>query len=181
MSEISFIAKIYDTSYNNAVQLSNMQMDGDTDNLVRATENLLNHAEYKKFLNDRGITDDAIKQYKLGYAGDGILYPVILNGIQVDTRTYDPHANKDAGETKIRSRKNAKALLFPYDDWVNDDRPTLLTAGENDTILARIKGFIAVETTLGEGSIPKLLINKFKGRKVYITYDCDEAGRKLVV
>lgn len=178
MSETSFVAKVYDTTYDNAIQLKNLSMDGVPDNLEQATKNLLNFPEYKKFLNDRGITDEAIKEYQLGYAGDGIRYPVMLNGIQVDVRIYDPHADRDAGEAKIRSRKNAKALLFPYDKWVNDDRPTLLTAGENDTILARLEGFNAVETTLGEGSIPKLLINKFKGRKVYICYDCDEAGRK---
>lgn len=176
MSEIAFMAKVYDTSYENAARLLSMQVDGDTDNLERLTENLLNHQEYKTYLNNRGITDEAIREYKLGYAGDGILYPIVLNGILVDTRVYNP--NPVEGEPKIRSRKNAKALLFPYDHWVNDDRPTLLTAGENDTLLARIRGFNAVESTMGEGSIPKILLNKFKGRKVYVCYDCDEAGRK---
>lgn len=176
MSEIAFIAKVYDTTYENAAKLKNMQIYGDTDNLEQLTQNLLNHQEYKAYLNNRGITDEAIVEYKLGYKGDGILYPIILNGILVDERVYNPFPEE--GEPKIRSRRNAKALLFPYDHWINDDRPTLLTAGENDTILARIKGFNAVETTMGEGSIPKILLNKFKGRKVYVCYDCDEAGRK---
>lgn len=176
MSETAFIAKVYDTTYDNAAKLKNMQIYGDTDNFDQLTKNLLNHHIYKTYLNDRGITDEAIVEYKLGYSGDGIIYPVILNGILVDTRTYNPFPEE--GEPKIRSRKNAKALLFPYDHWVNDPRPTLMTAGEGDTVLTRIMGFNAVETTMGEGSIPKLLLNKFKGKKVYIVYDCDEAGRK---
>lgn len=176
MSETAFIAKIYDTTYDNAAKLKDMQMSGDTDNLGQLTTNLLNHLKYREYLNNRGITDEAIKQYKLGYSGDGIIYPVILNGIMMDTRTYQPYPDGD--EPKIRSRKDAKPLLFPYDEWLKSDKDTLLTAGENDTILARIHGFNAVETTLGEGSVPHLIINKFKGKKVYIAYDCDEAGIK---
>jgi predicted ATP-dependent protease len=176
MGETSFIAKIYDTTYDNAARLKDMQVDGDIDNLGQLTSNLLGHAEYKSYLNARGITDEAIIEYKLGYAGDGIIYPVILNGIQFDTRTYA--VNPDEGEPKIRSRKNSKPLLFPYDAWINDERDTLLTAGENDTILTRLKGFNAIETTLGEGSVPQILLQKFKSRRVYVIYDCDEAGRK---
>lgn len=178
MSETSFIAKVFNTTYGNAVTLKSLQIAGDIDNLQQLTANLLGHVEYRQYLHDRGITDDAIKQYKLGYAGDGITYPVILNGILFDIRTYDPHADKSAGESKIRSKKDAKALLFPYDEWLNDERPTLMTAGENDTILARLYGFNAVETTLGEGSKPDFLLNKFDGKTVYMCYDCDDAGKK---
>jgi hypothetical protein len=39
-------------------------------------------------------------------------------------------------------------------------------------------GFNAVESTGGEGGVPKILLNKFKGKKVYIVYDCDNAGIK---
>lgn len=176
MSETSFISKIFDTTYDNAATLKKLFKPGDLSSLEKATTNLLSHKKYMEYLNERGITDEAVKKYKLGYAGDGIIYPVTLNGILVDTRTYNP--NPKEGEPKIRSEKNAKALLFPYDEWVDDKRDTLLCAGENDTLLARIKGFNAVETTLGEGSVPRLLLNKFKGRRVFIAYDCDEAGRK---
>jgi 5S rRNA maturation endonuclease (ribonuclease M5) len=177
MGETSFIARVYGTDYDSAAKLKNMQIDGSVDNLSTLVDNLLSHAEYFKYLTEtRGLTRETIVKYKLGYKGDGILYPVILNGILVDERTYNP--NPDEGEPKIRSRKNAKALLFPYDEWVDDERDTVLTAGENDTLLARQYGFNAVETTLGEGSIPKILLNKFKDKKVYVCYDCDEAGKK---
>lgn len=177
MSEVSFVAKIYGCSYEDAVKLKSMKVDGSVDNLDKSVDNLFKMApDLVDYLHTkRGLTDDTIKEYKLGYTGDGIVYPVILNGILVDTRTYNP--NPDEGEPKIRSKKNAKALLFPYDQWVNSDEPTLMCAGENDTLLARQLGFNAVTTTLGEGSIPKMLLKKFSGRKVYVAYDCDEAGR----
>ena len=176
MSETSFIAKVFDTSYDNAAKIKTMQIPTSEESLEQLTLNLLNNEQYKRYLNQRGITDEAIKEYKLGYAGEGIVYPILLNGVLVDMRTYNPYPSEN--EPKIKSKPNTKPLLFPYDHWVNDERPTLLTAGENDTILARIHGFNAVTTTMGEGSVPKLLMNKFKGKTVYVCYDCDEAGKK---
>jgi hypothetical protein len=174
MSETSFIAKVFNTTYENAAKLKNLIMDDS--NWAQLTANLLQNTELKRYLNEtRGLKDETIVKYKLGYMGAGIVYPVFLEGILFDTRTY----NKDAvdGEPKIKSRKNAKPLLFPYDEWIQDTKPTILTAGENDTLLGRQNGFNCVETTLGEGSIP-LLIKKFTGKKVYVCYDCDEAGKK---
>jgi hypothetical protein len=175
MSETAFISKVFETTYDNAVKLRGMLIKGGTENLAQATKNLLHNDAYKKKLNDRGITDEAIVEYNLGFTGDGIIYPVIIHGLMFDTRTYNP--NPQEGEPKVRSLKGAKPLLFPYDKWMDDPRPTLLCGGENDTLLARIKGFNAIEGTGGEGGIPKILMNKFKGKKVYIAYDCDKAGR----
>lgn len=170
MSETSFIAKVYDTTYENANKFKRLLMDeAYTEQL---TTNLL-ESSMKDYLNGRGITDEIIKEYKLGYKGDGIIYPVFVDGLLYDTRTYRPNS-----EPKIKSKKGAKALLFPYDQWIADERDTVLTAGENDTLIARKMGFNAVETTLGEGSVPHILLNKFRGKKVYIAYDCDDAGIK---
>lgn len=176
MGETSFVAKIYGTDYDNAAKLKSTQINVDTDKLATLTDNLLKHVAYKNFLNERGISDESIIKYKLGYKGSGIVYPIILDGILFDERTYN--TTPEDGEPKIRSVKFAKPLLFPYDDWVNDIRDTLFCAGENDTILARQFGFNAVESTMGEGSIPMILLSKFKNRKVFIVYDCDEAGQK---
>lgn len=176
MSETSFIAKVFGTTYENAAKLKNIIMDADSWNQV--TTNLLNNKELKRYLNEtRGLKDETIVKYRLGYMGAGIVYPVFLEGILFDTRTYNKDADPALNEPKIKSRKDAKPLLFPYDEWVNDDRPTIMSAGENDTLLGRQNGFNCVETTLGEGSVP-LVINKFRGKKVYVCYDCDEAGKK---
>lgn len=177
MSETSFISKAFDTTYENAIKLKNMVMDGSIDNLSKTTDLLLKNESLMKYLReDRGFTDETIKQYRLGYAGDGIIYPIILEGLLFDTRIYNP--NPKNGEPKIKSRKNATALLFPYDVWQRDTTPTILTAGEGDALITRQNGFNAVTGTGGEGSIPKILLNKFKGKKVYVIYDCDDAGKK---
>jgi hypothetical protein len=175
MSETSFISKVFNTTYDNGTKLKNLLLDwGASDQL---TTNLLQNKELKTYLNEtRGLTDDTIKEYKLGYMGAGIAYPIMLFGMVFDVRTYDKNHAPD--EPKIKSRPKAKPLLFPFDQWVNDKGVTILTAGENDTLLGRQNGFNCVETTLGEGSIPKMLMTFFMNKKVYVCYDSDEAGRK---
>jgi hypothetical protein len=175
MSETSFISKVFNTTYDNASKLKNIIID--SDGFDQLNVNLLKNENLKKYLNEtRGLTDSTIVQYQLGYMGTGIVYPVFMFGMLFDTRTYDKDHAPD--EPKIKSRPKAKPLLFPFDHWVKDTRPTILTAGENDTLLGRQNGFNCVETTLGEGSVPKIVISFFKGRKVYITYDCDKAGKQ---
>jgi hypothetical protein len=172
MSETSFVSKVFKTTYDNAAKLKNILMDSDGWN--QATTNLLQNMELKTYLNEtRGLYDSTLVEYQLGFTGDGIIYPVFLYGMMFDQRTY-----RKGEDPKIKSKLNAKPLLFPFDKWVNDDRPTILTGGENDTLLGRQNGFNCVETTLGEGSIPKILLSFFYGKTVYICYDSDEAGKK---
>lgn len=172
MSETSFISKLFSTTYESAALLKNRILD--SDGWEQTTTNLLGNTDLKKYLNEtRGLRDDTIVKYRLGFTGDGIIYPVFLHGMLFDTRTY-----RKGEDPKVKSKKGAKPLLFPFDDWIQDDKPTIMTAGENDTLLGRQNGFNCVETTLGEGSIPKIVINTFRGKKVYVCYDCDDAGKK---
>jgi hypothetical protein len=73
MSETAFISKVFETTYDNAVKLRGMLIKGGTENLAQATKNLLHNGAYKKKLNERGITDEAIVEYNLGFTGDGYM------------------------------------------------------------------------------------------------------------
>jgi hypothetical protein len=174
------VKEYYGMSYGEAIQfLVSQKKDYDSDDSYQIFKNnLLGHDDAMKYLETRGITEDLVKEYELGYNGSGVVYPVFVNGIMLDRRTYNLH--QEEGEAKIKSELGAKPLLFPYDKWMaklNDSDFTLMTAGENDTILARKYGFNAVESTMGEGSFPKMFLRLFEGRKVIICYDCDDAGK----
>lgn len=122
----------------------------------------------------RGFTDETILEYELGFNGSGIVYPVKLFGNLYDIRTYDPE-----GKPKMKSEKHRTTAIFPFDHWVADDRDTLLVGGENDALIGRQLGFNAVTFTGGEGSVPAdTFLRFFKGRRVYVCYDMDLAGRK---
>lgn len=177
LSEVNFIAKLYNISYENAISyFTQLTKDSyDENSWDSAIKLLLDNNEALSYLNSRGITIETIQKYQLGYTGSGIVYPVFINGLLCDKRTYN--YNRKENEPKITSEKGASPLLFPFDIWMNDNRDTLLCAGENDTLLARQYGFNAITTTAGEGQFPKLFLSFFKNKKVNICYDCDNAGK----
>lgn len=178
LSEIGFASQLYGISYEEAVRIMTT-LDGsnrieDEESWTLAAENLFSMGkDLIEYLKGRGISEETIRKYKLGYTGDGIAYPVFIYGQICDVRTYMPNE-----KPKMRSRKGASPLLFPFDVWRKDERPTLLVAGENDCLLARQLGFNALTVTGGEGTFPKMFLSMFKGKTVYVCYDCDNAGRK---
>lgn len=177
LSEVGFIASFYNISYTEALKMLKTFDGREIDeNWGEAVTNLLGQQELMDYLASRGITKEAVIEYELGYTGTGIIYPVKVNQLMLDKRDYNPWPQPD--EPKIKSQRGASALLFPFDHWKVDNRPTLLCAGENDTLLARIYGFNGVTSTFGEGSFPPMFIGLFNGKTVYTCYDCDEAGKK---
>jgi len=178
LSETNFLAKAYNLTYDQALYLEGMLNNHelyDDDEWERLQRLLYENKPAVEYLNDRGIMNKTIGKYSLGFTGDGIGYPVKMFWHLVDVRTYDP-----GGKPKMRSKPGAKPWLYPFDEWIVDPQPTLFVAGENDCLLARQMGYNAVTVTGGEGTFPKMLAGLFKGRTVYMCFDCDSAGRKAV-
>lgn len=179
LSEAGFIMHYFHVPYTQAVKMLSI-FEGASltggESWEQAHENLFSQPHLIEYLASRGIDEDLIREYKLGFAGCGILYPVTVYGDLVDVREYFP--DPEPGKPKIKSQKGASALLFPFDHWRETEGPTLLCAGENDTLLARKWGFNALTSTFGEGSFPKMFVGMFKGKDVYLCYDCDDAGKQ---
>lgn len=174
MSEIAFYAKANGLSYTDAAKvISMMKHESNVYTWDTNKDNLKQSAEAMRVVMEVLQLDGAtVDDLQLGYMGDGIQFPVFVHGELLDIRTYDPD-----GKPKVRSQAGAKPFIFPFDLWVNDPRPTLLCEGEKDTAIARKNGFNAITITGGAGAFPTLLKGYFKGRKVFIAYDCDDAGR----
>lgn len=177
LSEISFISKLYGISYEDAIQyFSKVGKESYSEaSWHKAVDALLQNNDAVEYLKSRGLDEGTIKEYELGYVGSGIVYPVFINGVMCDRRTYQ--YVREEHEPKILSQKGASPLLFPFDIWMKDERETILCAGENDALLARKHGFNAITATAGEGQFPKLFLSFFKNKDVFVCYDCDEAGR----
>lgn len=172
LSEIDFYAKINGVSYMDALQMFDLFTKSKTHNWEQNVKNLLESDVWMQMIRNMGLTEETVKTLQLGQVGDGIQFPVFIYGELLDIRTYHPEATP-----KVKGEKGSKPLIFPFDLWINDDRPTLLCEGEKDTAIARQMGFNAITITGGAGSFPKILRNSFKGKDVYIAYDCDDAGR----
>jgi hypothetical protein len=171
-SEAQFLAKIQGVSYADALQILDMEAREKENVWVRYQQALKESPPTLSLLKKLGI-DSVIDDLKLGFRGDGILFPVQVYGDILDIRTYNPE-----GKPKVKSERNAKSLIMPFDLWIKDDRPTLLCAGEKDMAIARVNGFNAITFTGGEMSFPKLFKGSFKDKKIFIIYDNDSAGRE---
>lgn len=172
LSEVGFIAEYYNLGYGQAIELMAMLEDAKPYEPDNSINGLLGNAEYMEYLVKRGLSVDTVKHYGLGYPGDGITYPITIFRQVCDVRTYMPNDTP-----KMRSLKGAKPLLYPFDDWIEDPRATVLVAGENDCLLGRQIGFNALTVTGGEGAFPAMLLGLFRDKVVYVCYDCDEAGK----
>lgn len=139
---------------------------------------LLDNKEVLDKLYALKITPEAIEELNLGYVMNCLATPVFKNGALINIARYN--INKIPEKPKNEYNKNANTGdIIPFDVWKNDFRDTVVCEGEKDMIVARSQGFNAITLTGGsQASLQNDYIDYFKGRKVYICYDNDDAGRK---
>lgn len=172
LSEANFLAKIEGISYKDALVTLSLLEKSPYNSWETFSLNLKASPPTIQMLADLGIDINTIDLLQLGFSGDGVDFPVFMYGEILDVRNYKPER-----DPKVIGRKGSKNLILPFDLWREDERDTLLVAGEKDMAVARSRGFNAITFTGGEQSFPKLFKRSFKGRNVYIVYDNDAAGR----
>lgn len=170
ISEASFVSRIEGISYREALEFLDTLNKSDNSDWSLRVEHLKNNDKLLNELQVMGI-ESQIDPLRLGYTGGGVDFPVFVYGELLDVRNYDTNR-----KPKVLSRTGAKNLILPFDLWREDERPTILAAGEKDMAILRAEGFNAITFTGGEQSFPKLFKYSFKERKVYIAYDNDTAG-----
>lgn len=182
-AEAQFIQQLLGCSYIDAKRIQRCFENTETQIMWENATNLSETSSARaKVL---GISESVMEelQVKTPPGVDGALaFPVFMYSHLVDIRTYNPE-----GKPKVKSRaQSPSGMIIPYDLWLDTPlhRVTLICAGEKDMAVARSQGFNAITITGGEQAIPKAL-KMFKGRKVAIVYDNDNAGltgaKKLAV
>lgn len=133
-----------------------------------------------KYLTRRGITEQTIRKYMLGYNGR-IVMPVFNEwGYCVNLRQYD-YTGK---EVKIFSYKKGygKVRLYPMTSLAGKD--IVIFEGEMDTLLGLSHGLDCVTLTGGAESWKPRFIRYFRGKNVAVCMDNDgpgQRGAKLVI
>lgn len=128
-------------------------------------------------LRERGVSDNKIREARLGYFDGRIMIPVFDESDRaINIRKYLPGA---PGNEKMKNTSGytTMALYQPkhlkYDTiWICGGEIKALVAGE---MLEKV-GIGAVAPTAGEGAWDSSFTPKFKGKKVYICNDIDAGG-----
>lgn len=131
--------------------------------------------EETQFLKEvRGISSEVIEKYKIGYhkVKKRFVIPITQGERCVNIRLYSPDQ-----EPKILPISSGRSIqLYPEDQFKNNE--LWLTEGELDALCGISHGLPCVTVTGGAGSWKEEFTPLFKGKKINIVYDCDEAGRK---
>jgi len=138
-------------------------------------------ANIRQYLNARGVSDAVIDAHKLGwgkfYGKWWITIPVkdIYGSFQFFKLRQDPNAGND----KITYPKGVEAQIYGWEMLTNANNPLIICEGELDRLALLSKSINAITSTHGAMTFKQEWCEKVgKGRKIYICYDNDEAGRK---
>lgn len=136
----------------------------------------------REYLHNRGLTDEIIDQYKLGY---GQFYrkqwiTIPIKDIYGNYSYFKLRQDPTLGNDKITYPKSgAEAQIFDWKSLTYDTDEIVICEGELDRLLLVSKGVNAITSTHGAMTFKEEWIEKIdKDKKVYICFDNDEAGRK---
>lgn len=102
---------------------------------------------------------------------DSIMIPVTFMGAVIDIREYTPQ-----GSPKVRSLKGVPTGMVIPMKSLDNNKVVWICEGEHDMAVMLTKGLNAVCITGGAGALP-LNLEWFKGKKVAVVYDNDDAGK----
>lgn len=136
----------------------------------------------REYLHNRGLTDEIIDQYKLGY---GQFYrkqwiTIPIKDIYGNYSYFKLRQDPSLGNDKITYPKSgAEAQVFDWRSLTYDTDEIVICEGELDRLLLISKGLNAITSTHGAMTFKEEWLEKIdKNKKVYICFDNDDAGRK---
>ena len=131
----------------------------------------------------RGLTNETLQRFKLGWDGDRITIPIYneYNSI-VNFRRYKWNSTDDQWKVLnyVDEHENAygEVRIFGIEQVLDEEVPYIVWCeGEMDRLCAEQHGFFAACATSGAGTWRPEWTRLFRGKKkVYLAQDNDEAG-----
>ena len=147
--------------------------------------NLFNQ-EYKEaldfLLNERGLTEESIKKYRIGYSINDkrISIPIYDENKKLrNIRLYKPHPKDKIAKFlsfSIGNKKFGEVRLYNH-KILQDINEVFFCEGELDCIILNQFGFNSVTATGGAGTFKSDWIKYFKDKRVNLIFDNDDAGK----
>jgi hypothetical protein len=138
-----------------------------------------------KYLHSRGLTDDIINNYKLGYGnfyGRGwIIFPI--KDIDGNFIFFKLRQDPKFGKNKLTWPKSTEgnkigAQIYDWDTLFTAENNILIVEGELDMLLMKSMGIECITNTHGAGTVKEVWgVNFNPDLTYYICYDDDDAGK----
>lgn len=141
---------------------------------------MVNQDILDRLAQDRGLSKQIIKDMQIGWHSKTKRIAIPIrdeNGVCVNIRLY---SFTESGSQKMLSWRAGfgRARLWPLNSLDLSKKYVILTEGEMDCLTVLSQGLNAVTSTGGAKTWKTEWSEKFKGLKVYITYDCDTTGEE---
>ena len=135
----------------------------------------------KNYLNNRGISDDIISKYKIGYKSEyGSWWITIpIKDINGNYSFFKLRQDPQYGKDKITWPNNSEgAQIYDWDSLIMASDKILIAEGEMDALLMKSKGIQCISGTHGAGTTKDIWMEHFKQEiEYFICYDNDDAGK----
>lgn len=128
----------------------------------------------ENYFKDHGISEESITKFGLDYSKDKITIPIRDESGEV---MYNKYRHLGEGGGKYSFDKGSHPSLFNTEALKEGDY-VFLVEGEMDCIRLDQENIKAVSTTGGAGTFDEEWVEYFQGKKVFILYDNDEAGKE---
>ncbi|MFC1612734.1 toprim domain-containing protein [Patescibacteria group bacterium] len=138
----------------------------------------------RRYLNKRGLTDDFISEFKLGYGQfykkSWITIPITdIDGNVLFFKLRQDPDDKDNPHKLKAYPSGSKATIYGLEMLKNNEDMIMICEGEFDRLILLKNGIPAITSTAGAGTFKEgWLENLSKLEKIYICFDKDEAGEK---
>ncbi len=130
----------------------------------------------KKWLHERGLTEEILTEARVEIQDNRIVIPIINPEGHVLFNKYRRAPHIEDGP-KYTYETGAKSTLFGL-NLIGDAEEVVLCEGELDALLLNGLGIAAVCSTGGAGTFKEEWFESLTGRKLFICFDNDEAGKK---
>jgi len=136
----------------------------------------------KKYLNDRGISDETIQKVDLNWSNNKIVIPVKDKDGKLLFNKYRRSPDADANDSKYTYDPGSTASLYNLNNVKGSSKTVFVTEGELDALCLMSHGFDAVSTTGGSGTFKQEWADELsRFENIYICYDRDIAGIKGMI
>jgi hypothetical protein len=136
-----------------------------------------NGAALERLKELRGWHPAAIERLEVGYDGRRVTFPYRnADGQLVGMGRYQPNPDRRADEPKLKADAGSRRELFPAPERLKTDGWLWLLEGEPDAVRAASLALPAVAVPGVEGW-RREYIERFRGRRVVVCFDCDRPGR----